>query len=422
MKRFLMMAVMLACVLSMCVFPAAAEEYNETLDQVFERATAALDTFYELDGEYMATRVVQMLYSWEEMEQNEYAPKVMSADEVEAVLYRYFAPTDQDLERFRNYLGYNAAQGTYSLEPWGGMGGVMSERDYIGYSVDGDIYSIYWQTVEYAFLADVLPEGTDEWTYAESLGYPPTIEYDGQVYEAGMDGYYRLVGYLDYGNVYTATYLDGVVRLLSKGTFTTAELPVFKDIPADSGVSIDVGDAFVGGTTVTVTTGCTEPVMDRAAAAVEEIARVFAVYDLSAKKDGETVQPNGTIEVTFALPEGFSTDVSVYYMDEDGQLEQQTATVDTQNRTVTAQLSHFSIYLLADHATAPVEETEPIDPTDGVDPTDPAEPETNAPESTDAPTEEPKPDADQSWIIFVVIAVVAVVAAAVVLIMKKKKN
>ena len=419
MKRYLVLFLALICALSLCALPAAAEE-TTGMDKIFEGATSALDTFYTLDGSYMATKIGQMLYSWEEMDANQYAPKVMAADEVEAVLYQYFAPTDDQLQQFRRELGYDAAAGTYSILAWGGFGGIMSPRQYMGYSKDGDIYSIYWQTIDYAFLSDALPEGTNEWEYTASLGDPATIEYEGHTYYSGPEGYYYIVALLESGNVYTAEYNDGIVRLLGAGTFTAEDIPVFQQIPENSGVTIDMGDAFDAGTKVTVSTDCSQELAESAAAALEQVAQNFMVYDFTAEKNGEAVQPNGTLRVTFDLPENFSTDVSVYYLDSEGNIEQQPTTVDAENRTVTAELSHFSCYLLADNATKP-EETEPkqTEP-DGTEPAgDPTEGTDATGGNEDIGKTEPS---GNDWILPVIIAAAVVIAALAVFLILRKKS
>ncbi len=106
--------------------------------------------------------------------------------------------------------------------------------------------------------------------------------------------------------------------------------------------------AFEKGTEVTAETIQTGAIYDRAEEAVKEVAKQFTVYEFNAIKDGAQVQPNGSLAVTFHLPESYSHNSTVYYVAEDGTGEQLATTVDTNSRTVMAELTHFSTYVLAD--------------------------------------------------------------------------
>jgi hypothetical protein len=297
---------------------------------------------------------------------------------------------------------------------WGGFGGIMSPREYVGYTKEGDTYKIYWQTIDYAFLSDALPEGTDEYAYAESLGYPNTITYGDITYENGPEGYYCILGKLESGKVYTAELNGDAVRLLAAGTFGAGELPVFQNIPASAPVSVDTGSAFPAGTTVIVDH---DDGNDTAAEAMAEIAREYMVFDFTAKLAGEAIQPSEAITVSFDLPDTYSTDVSLYYMTEDGKLEQQNVTVDPETRTVTAQLTHFSHYILCDNATKPVPPTTvPSTPAPTQEPTQ--EP-TTVPAPTPGATVPAAPASFALWIGAGAAGIIAILAAVFVLLKKK---
>ncbi len=111
---------------------------------------------------------------------------------------------------------------------------------------------------------------------------------------------------------------------------------------------------FEEGTTVTAETVVSGEVYQRAETAVSPVARQFTVYEFNAVKDNVRVQPNGTLSVTFQIPENYSTNAAVYYVAEDGTSEKLEATVDAVSRTVIAQLSHFSTYVLVDLGEAAV--------------------------------------------------------------------
>ncbi|MGN0115107.1 MAG: leucine-rich repeat protein [Acutalibacteraceae bacterium] len=74
------------------------------------------------------------------------------------------------------------------------------------------------------------------------------------------------------------------------------------------------------------------------------------VYDITATKDGEAVQPapNGIVTATFSVPDDFDIDdTMVYYVSESGDFEPMMCTIDVENRKITAQLKHFSMYVVA---------------------------------------------------------------------------
>jgi hypothetical protein len=74
---------------------------------------------------------------------------------------------------------------------------------------------------------------------------------------------------------------------------------------------------------------------------------------MTAVKDGVQVQPSGKLVITFDIPADYSTNVSLYYMDDNGKLTKLDAMVDEAARTITVELEHFSTYILADEETTP---------------------------------------------------------------------
>ena len=78
------------------------------------------------------------------------------------------------------------------------------------------------------------------------------------------------------------------------------------------------------------------------------VAEKFVAFEFTAVKDEAAVQPNGKLTVTFSIPAGYSNDVVVYYMDEQGVLTKLDGVVNVDERTITVELEHFSTYILAD--------------------------------------------------------------------------
>lgn len=114
-------------------------------------------------------------------------------------------------------------------------------------------------------------------------------------------------------------------------------------------VKIETADStFEKGTKVTAEKVTTGAVYQRAETAVKEVAKQFTVYELTAVKDNAQVQPDGKVKVLFDIPEGYSNNVTVYYVAQDGKSEALNTTVDAENRTAAVELEHFSTYVLAD--------------------------------------------------------------------------
>ncbi len=140
------------------------------------------------------------------------------------------------------------------------------------------------------------------------------------------------------------------------GTKTEAlpKLPdVTYDVPEDDSVQIPENDCFEGGTTVKVEEVTEEEVKEAVAEAMKDVAQQYIAYEFTATKDDAQVQPSGKLTVTFTIPEGYSNNVTVYYMAPNGELHKLDAVVNSQDRTVTVQLEHFSTYILVDEDTAP---------------------------------------------------------------------
>lgn len=123
------------------------------------------------------------------------------------------------------------------------------------------------------------------------------------------------------------------------------------------GVTVVLGNAgkvFENGTTVTVekiTQGETYEAVKKALAQAGATMDGAAVLEFTATKDGKPVQPDGALSVTFAIPEGLTaSNLKLFYVSPDGKYEEVKITVDPDARTVTANLTHFSTYVLANVA------------------------------------------------------------------------
>lgn len=105
---------------------------------------------------------------------------------------------------------------------------------------------------------------------------------------------------------------------------------------------------FEEGTKVTAETVTAGEVYERAKTAVAPVAEKFTVFEFNAVKNEAKVQPNGKLAVTFRIPEDYSSNVKILYVADDGTIEEITSTVNAGERTVVAELTHFSTYVLID--------------------------------------------------------------------------
>ena len=119
------------------------------------------------------------------------------------------------------------------------------------------------------------------------------------------------------------------------------------------------------GTTVTVeniTQGAIYDSVTKALAQVVDKMDHTAIFEFTATRDGKAVQPDGALSVTFGIPQNLTADhLKLFYVSEDGKYQEVEITVDAEARTVTADLTHFSTYVLANVVES--SGSEPVPPT-----------------------------------------------------------
>ena len=133
-----------------------------------------------------------------------------------------------------------------------------------------------------------------------------------------------------------------------------------------------------------------------------ETSDTFTLYNISAVLNGTEVQPGGEVTATFNIPEGYGTDVAVYYIADDGNFEKLESTISEDGKTVSAKLTRFSNYAVCKLGTSDSANTDV------------------APETTEQSTE----SNNTLWIIIAIIAVVLIAGAVatVIIVKNKKKN
>lgn len=447
MKKLISVFLLAACLCAALVLPASAA--GDPLAAKFQDSLQLLDHFYDYGTDYMIRIASDYFVDWDNQ-----GPVTVPAAEFEEKLHAHFVLSDAQLNSIRQYTDwetpiYDAATQTYTIGWYGGFGGMMPEREYWGYVKNGETYDVYYHRIIYSFLEDVM-ENADE--YVASLDYPAEVEYLGVIYEAGMDGYVATLGHEDTGKKYTVELNGKIVRIISVTDFDESQAPekfddkvptVEYDVPTDNSVAIPENDCFEGDTVVKVEKITAGSTMTAAKEAMKAVAEKFVAFEFTAKKDGATVQPNGKLEVTFAIPSGYSTNVKVYYMAKNGALEAVKATVNAADRTVTAELAHFSTYILADAASKPVvtpttqpttapttaptaapttaPTTEPTSVPTSAPTTAPTTVPTTAPSTQPGNTNSDNTDGSNTGVIIAIVAAAAVLLLVVILIIKKKK-
>ena len=206
--------------------------------------------FYDYGPEYIINEIVWNYFvnydqTWE---------FVVPAAEFEAEVGKYFKTDTMMIQMLREYAAslnpeyasvyYDAESNTYTVRPGGGMGGWEDARVYRGYVKNGNEYTVYYTDVNYIYLTEVLPDDVDVWDYAESLGYPETIEYDGYVFSNPAAGYVAITSREDSGRAVVMEPNENVMRIVTVYDFTAAELPAeFDDVDGGmTGHKDDNGD------------------------------------------------------------------------------------------------------------------------------------------------------------------------------------
>lgn len=82
-----------------------------------------------------------------------------------------------------------------------------------------------------------------------------------------------------------------------------------------------------------------------------DAAGKFAAFDLSLEKDGVKIQPNGKVQVSIPIPEGYDkTRLAVYYIGENGEKTERPSVV--KDDAILFETDHFSLYVVAEKEAA----------------------------------------------------------------------
>lgn len=233
-----------------------------------------------------------------------------------------------------NY-GYDKKNGTYTV--YDPARGKEPDYDYSGFVDNGDAtYSFYYGEIDYD--KTYFDETKVEWVWAKyDRGIAITLKFENDGIALVSD---KKVDKLPtkYSEVPTAT--------------TATETKVVYD--AEKGITFADNNNFEAGTTVTAKEVKNGTAFDTAKKALNGVSNKYVVFDFSAVKNGATVQPKGKVKVTMSIPETLSAEgLKMFYVSDKGKKEEIKITVDKKNKTVTAELEHFSTYVLANVSSSP---------------------------------------------------------------------
>ena len=228
MKKLFTAILIVLCLGVLFAMPASAEEYTDPLATKFDDTVGYCDTFYDTLEWYAICKVSWTFVDWD----YEGEPPLVQvpAAEYEAELAKYCVLSEELLSAIRNYTYYgdpiyNSETDTYTAFFVGGWGGYLHNRLYAGYVKTGeDTYDVYYETVTFEFLEDLLPEGT---TVEDIAGedWPYTVEYEGYTYANSPDGYYRIKSYDKCGVKYGVKVENGRVLLATRTPYAVGEQP-----------------------------------------------------------------------------------------------------------------------------------------------------------------------------------------------------
>lgn len=293
---------------------------------------------------------------------------------------------------------FDVQKQVYLIQCPGGYGGGTPQSRYVGYVKDGNFYNVYLQLVNYVETQPTTGVEGKDWTKTEIMGEV--------LYEVPLNKYHKYVVTYQNGilkkykstdeTVVPATLVkagEGVTTTTTTTTTTTkatttttgigstptttttvkapsttasaAEVTTSTEAPITTTTAPEeplvivaknetvtlesVADVFPENTVVAIEEIKETTKLETVKEAVKETAKSFVAYEITATSNNVAVQPNGKIKATFAVPATYNlANIGVFYVSDDGKVEAIPCTVDAQNGTVIAELSHFSTYIVAE--------------------------------------------------------------------------
>ncbi len=368
MKKIIALLLAAVCVFGLCTVGICAGEGDEANHALFEDRFESIYSFIldtGFDGFDETTLTSSMVISYLEgqcrkefteyvREDEEYIEGIHEVYYVpetvfESVAAKYFVLADDIIARMHNHPDHvtEGENNYYVFQFYGGKGGLDTVLNYYGYvPLEDNTFMVY------AHIVQLFPlESTEGLT--EGVDYIlDVLDYDK---EAGLvplaiKGYRTMKVKFDGDNLLTLAYAKSSYEVFAaadvvKEPVEAESEDVVYDVPEE--VVIDGDASFEGGTTVTCENVVSGDVYDRVSLAMEETVTKYLVFELTAEKDNVSVQPNGKVYVTFGVPGDYDGEIVVYYVDTDGNKSEVPSVYNQAEQTVTAELTHFSTYVVA---------------------------------------------------------------------------
>lgn len=272
------------------------------------------------------------------------------------LVFTFFAKNDAVLEVLHSskYYMTDKAEPYYRIEVGGGYGDYLPTPVTYGFTVrdDGLIEG-------YLYLASLLNTDTDWSEYVpaedevegEDYLVIGTTKYDYNEETGDITEYFGLFPAKIVGGINCVVEADYEKFTFIYHSYVSADPDSF---PAEGLTFTDreTASGYVGGAIVEIerdTLGEGAFILgrqyyeeddeySRISEVMKEDGEVAGVYELTAEKDGQTVQPEKPVPVKFGLPNKFSPDVTVYYIADDGSAEALETTIEHDS------IDYFVIY------------------------------------------------------------------------------
>lgn len=350
MKKFTCMVLSFLLIAAMACCPSASATVNHCAD--FEDAINLLHWYTPYwniaPGEPFPISCI-MHYTRQQLCRDEYGEEPITvgtytyfsqyaipADVFEAAAMDFFAIADVESMRsftsffwdhtnftgIDNFQNYQEDRNVYIFSNSGGMGD-PSWYQVLGYQESDGLYTVY---ARFLSLIWGQPHGTEWQDY---------VCIDGDYY--AIEHYLEAVVAISNGRVQFHSWQE---TQDFTGRELVTPLTVFAQTQAIT-IAAET-DVFPEDITFTVEAPSAET-LAVVSDALQIPASHFVAYDIQA-----SAQPNGSAQVTFAIPQGFlAEDLALFFIDEDGQPQQLDFFIHPDNGTITAELTHFSLYVLA---------------------------------------------------------------------------
>lgn len=318
---------------------AGAEEalaYDQMLELLYLASEYDLlyGSAYSTDGVYytLCTYYFMVVSPWKEMFDGNVWMIEVPAAEYEKTAAEYYelkqeGALDIILEDIRQYHGFNEETNCYRVyrPAFGDIGNV-----YLGFTKEGEEYTFWYAAAEYdeeTWIPTALDHGK-AYTLKWKNGHPcvlDSFEYTDNNIPAEFDSF----------PAFTSPVLGSELTLSDDYPWYYDSVSVFSSDSFDEPVAIffefSLPDYFESEESYVLADG--------------ENTMIYMMAN-TRSDEGETVQPKKPITLTFAIPEGFTHNLSVYYLDLDKDPEAVPVTVDALNGTFDITFDHFSAYAI----------------------------------------------------------------------------